>query len=86
MFHLLLAHQFENRKGHKRVLNGEYALEEACTGTDIDTSLPLSASVRKGMKINMSIIFMVDTIITQPERCPRCETSYSAAENVVVQW
>lgn len=84
MFHLLLAHQFENRKGYKRVVDGEYVLEEACTSRDLDTSLPLMASVRRGMKINMSIIFELDIFIKSA--CPRCERSCVATKNVPVQW
>ncbi|KAK4111492.1 hypothetical protein N656DRAFT_780793 [Canariomyces notabilis] len=56
MFHLLLAHQFENRRGHSKVLNHEYALEESCTGRDVEKSLPWTASVRRGMRVNMSIV------------------------------
>ncbi|GAB1311654.1 Fungal N-terminal domain-containing protein [Madurella fahalii] len=83
MFHLLLAHQFEDRRGHARVVRGQYALEEACTCRDIDASLPWMMSVRRGMKINMSIIFESATVVVG--YCPRCETKRNAPEDVTVQ-
>jgi len=84
MFHILLAHQFENHRGHQKVLDHEYAIEEACTEKDIDISLPWSVSVRRGMRLNMSIVFKdVDTI---KGRCPRCKTPHSVPDNVNFQW
>lgn len=84
MFHILLVHQFENRRGYGRVARGQYALEEACTSTDVDASLPWTMSVRRGMKINMSIIFESATVVVG--YCPRCETKRNAPEDVTVQW
>ncbi len=60
-------------------------LEEACTGADIDTSTPWKASVRRGMKINMSMLFF-DSGDPVQTRCPRCQKSYVTQENASVQW
>ncbi len=86
-FRFLLAHQFENKMGHHLVLGGRYSLEEACTTKDIDTSLPFTASVRRGMKINMSMIFEVLLEVLVEPRCPRCQaTTSTAQEKALVQW
>jgi hypothetical protein len=84
MFHLLLAHQFENRRGHWRVLNRQYALEEACAKSDIDSSLPWAVSVRPGMRVNMSIVFKNVDIVRG--LCPRCETPHNLPDDVNFKW
>ena len=85
-FRFLLAHEFENLNGHAEVDRGQYSLEEACTGKDIDDSIPFTAAVRRGMKINMSIVFVQVADFTTV-CCPRCETAYTGQqENVLRQW
>ncbi|OTB07656.1 hypothetical protein M426DRAFT_8650 [Hypoxylon sp. CI-4A] len=39
-FEELVAHQFEGSKGHDMVVKRQYALEEGCSGNDIDRSIP----------------------------------------------
>lgn len=84
MFHSLLEHHFENQKGHYMVLRQEYALEENCTGEDIDRSRPWSASFRRGMKVNMSMVFTDISIVNGC--CPRCKTAAEAPDDLSVQW
>lgn len=74
MFHTMLAHQFENRRGYRRILGRHYALEEAHSARDVDRSLPLSVSVRRGMRIHMSIVF---EYLLVPKTRPRSIRRYS---------
>ncbi|KAK4185619.1 hypothetical protein QBC35DRAFT_465409 [Podospora australis] len=82
MFHVLLAHQFENRKGHRKVLQQQYALEESCTSRDLDRSIPWTASVRNGMTVSMSILLTNSG--TVDGACPRCCTYHQADEGVTI--
>ncbi|KAH6971410.1 hypothetical protein BKA56DRAFT_635546 [Ilyonectria sp. MPI-CAGE-AT-0026] len=82
-FNGLLEHRFEKLKGHDMVARGEYALEESCTGKDIDRTHPWSASFRRGMKVNMSMVFT--NIAMVRGCCPRCETVADALENVTIR-
>lgn len=84
MFYKLVEHRFENLKGHEMVLRRQFALEENCTGRDIDANLPWSASFRRGMKINMSMVFTNVEIASGC--CPRCRTAATAPENQSVCW
>ncbi|KAH6685669.1 hypothetical protein F5X68DRAFT_209105 [Plectosphaerella plurivora] len=79
MLYKLVEHRFENLKGHDMVLRREYALEESCTGKDFDVRIPWSASLRRGMKINMSMVFT--NVNMSSGRCPRCGTLASAPKN-----
>ncbi|VUC29308.1 unnamed protein product [Clonostachys rosea] len=68
-FQMLLQHHFEELKGYRMVVRRQYALEENITGKDLDESLPPKASFRRGMKINMSMIFTGDQIMQGTDGC-----------------
>ena len=61
-----------------------YALEESCSGRDLDQSIPLSACIRRGMKINMSMVFVNAKIIQGI--CPRCKTAVDSPKDALVNW
>lgn len=62
----------------------QYALEEKATGRDLDTAIPLYHSLRRGMKVHMSMIFYDnDTVVGS---CPRCHATTDAPEDVTIQW
>lgn len=84
MLNGLLAGYFKDHKGHDMVQRQDYALEESTTGRDLNTSLPLRRSLRRGMKINMSMIFYGTEVVVGA--CPRCHTVTDAPEDVNVQW
>ena len=84
MFHLILAHQFENRKGYQKVVNEQYALEEAQTQIDVDRSLPWTVSIRRGMRIHMSIIFEEKSAFRSS--CPGCLHEQDVTQGVCFQW
>jgi hypothetical protein len=66
---------------HKR----HYALEEEVTGKDLDQNLPLALSLRRGMKLNMSMFFAVDRHWSGT--CPRCHTDNTAPDlSLTIQW
>lgn len=66
------------------VMRRLYALEESASGRDLDPSRPLQLCLRRGMKINMTMIFQT----TEPlsGACPRCMTETDAPEDATVQW
>jgi len=66
------------------VLRREFALEEHISGKDLDQDLPLTACLRRGMKINMSMVFSDQKIVSTS--CPRCSTHTDAPEGDLVQW
>ncbi|KAI0134228.1 hypothetical protein BJ170DRAFT_609022 [Xylariales sp. AK1849] len=79
----LLEDRFYGRKGYGMVLRREFALEESCSERDLDRKIPLAMSLRRGMRLNMSMIFAnADSIIGA---CPRCRTVSDAPEGVKVQ-
>lgn len=58
----------------------QYALEDGLSGTDLD--MQSRFSLRRGMKINMSMVFPG----TQITRCPRCQAATTAEEGRYIQW
>ena len=84
MFHIIIAHQFENRRGHQKVVRQQYALEEACTERDINQSLPWTVSMRRGMRIHMSIVF--EELPVSTTSCPGCKTEHDVPQDVNFQW
>ena len=66
------------------VVQRKYALEESITGKDITRSLPWRASIRRGMKIDMSMVFLGTFIISGS--CPRCKAVVDVPEDVKVEW
>jgi hypothetical protein len=83
-FHQMLVHRFQGLRGLKMVLRNNYALEDSLSGRDIDRSLPLKSSLRRGMKIDMSMVFASTAVITGS--CPRCQIIVDAVEDVSIQW
>ncbi|KAH7254936.1 hypothetical protein MRS44_016409 [Fusarium solani] len=79
----LLKGHFKGRNGYDMVLNRQYALEESSSGRDLDTNRPLHFCLRRGMKINMSMIFNASTVVTGT--CPRCNKVTDVPEDVTVQ-
>ncbi|KAL1841536.1 hypothetical protein VTJ49DRAFT_6965 [Mycothermus thermophilus] len=78
-FQSILEDRFRGFKGYDRVSMRLYTLEEACTGRDIDRLKPLVCSLRRGMRVNMSMVF------ENPSRenryaCPRCGATVSDAK------
>ncbi|OIW29471.1 hypothetical protein CONLIGDRAFT_328831 [Coniochaeta ligniaria NRRL 30616] len=75
--HDIILHSFENQKGYRLVQRKQYALEDGTTSQELDLRRPFS--LRRGMKINMSMIFPG----TGSPVCPRCrrgETAGNARE------
>ncbi|KAK8063395.1 hypothetical protein PG996_008047 [Apiospora saccharicola] len=81
-FNSLLEMWFSKRKGLELVQSRLFALEDDCSGQDIDRNLPMSTCLRRGMKINMSFIFTEDGL---RGCCPRCGTTMSNQNNNNVQ-
>lgn len=79
----LLNGSFKGQKGHEMVVRREYALEESASGKDLDSAQPLHLCLRRGMKINMSMIFQAAEMVLGA--CPRCGTESNASEGVTVQ-
>ncbi|KAI0875786.1 hypothetical protein GGS24DRAFT_272331 [Hypoxylon argillaceum] len=82
-FYSLLEHQFEGLRGHEMVMRQQYALEESCSGKDINRHIPWNVTVRRGMKIDMSMIFADFAL---EGFCPRCDTETQATVGRNAQW
>ncbi|KAK0631300.1 hypothetical protein B0T14DRAFT_1158 [Immersiella caudata] len=84
-FYQLLRLRFQKiGKGQDLVKRGQFALEEASSGRDIDRRVPISISFRRGMKIDMSIMFSNEESIEGA--CPRCREPANAPDNTTVSW
>ncbi|KAL8383116.1 hypothetical protein RB595_006735 [Gaeumannomyces hyphopodioides] len=85
-FDYMLQRHFEKRdlKGIEKVRKKQYALEEHCSGRDLNRSRPLTQWLRRGMKVNMSMVFRV-TKQESRSRCPSCHTTVVATEGRTVQ-
>ncbi|RSL55315.1 hypothetical protein CEP53_007124 [Fusarium sp. AF-6] len=79
----LLSCRFRGQNGHDMVMRRAYALEESASGSDLDPVRPLHLSLRRGMKINMAMIFETATRLLGA--CPRCLTEIDAPKDVTVQ-
>ncbi|KAH6656979.1 hypothetical protein BKA67DRAFT_176692 [Truncatella angustata] len=82
-FNTILGILFQSQKGHDMVLKQQFALEEHFSGKDIARDSPLSECIRRGMRIDMSMIF--ETNIVLLGACPRCREDTDAPENVTIQ-
>ncbi|EJT77274.1 hypothetical protein GGTG_07186 [Gaeumannomyces tritici R3-111a-1] len=71
-------------KGYEKILRRQYALEDDCSGRDLDRSRPPKAWLRRGMKVNMSMIFATGQHLTR-DQCPRCQMAVVTMEEVTVQ-
>ncbi|EJT69035.1 hypothetical protein GGTG_13432 [Gaeumannomyces tritici R3-111a-1] len=83
----MLQRHFEKRdlKGKEKVRKKQYALEDHCSGRDLDRSRPLAQWLRRGMKVNMSMVFRVTKQGLTGSQCPRCHTTVVATEGRTVQ-
>lgn len=80
----MLDRYFTGTKGHNLVVAKQFALEEHFSGHDIDEKIPVLASLRRGMKVDMSMKFDDTFLITGT--CPRCRQVSDAPEGKTVQW
>ena len=71
-------------KGQALVQRRQFALEDHLSGLDVDRSLPISVSFRRGMKVDMSMMFSNAEDIEGA--CPECHTPANAPHNTTVQW
>lgn len=81
--HLILEDQFRGDTGHAMVKQKEYALEESCRGIELPQNKPLAASLRRGMRINMAMLFpsTADT-----SSCPRCDVPAQGQDGQEIKW
>ncbi|KAI0005667.1 hypothetical protein F4779DRAFT_597903 [Xylariaceae sp. FL0662B] len=82
VLHKLLEGRFRGGKGHEMVMRGQYVLEDNTTGQDLDKARPLSWCLRRGMKVNMSMVYDLETV---PWCCPRCHTDLLAPDDKTIQ-
>ncbi|PQE09018.1 conserved glutamic acid rich protein [Rutstroemia sp. NJR-2017a WRK4] len=73
MLDTILLKRFEKRSGHRKVLRGEYVIEEGITGREMSRENELIMCLRPGQKIDMSMIF--SDLDGNSNRCPRVNTS-----------
>ncbi|KAK9770307.1 hypothetical protein SCAR479_13048 [Seiridium cardinale] len=74
---------FKSQKGYLMVLNHQFAIEDHCSGKDIKQDVPLQVGIRRGMRIDMSMVFTESQAIQGS--CPRCHTITDAPENITIQ-
>lgn len=81
----LISDWFLNHKGYEMVKKRQYAIQDSATGNDLTNDRPLRFCLRRGMKIEMSMLF------ESPGRtiygaCPRCFTRIDIRFGVSVVW
>ncbi|KAI1127760.1 hypothetical protein F5Y10DRAFT_242054 [Nemania abortiva] len=69
--------------GGDMVRRKEYILEEDRSGQDLDDSQPLITTLRRGMKINMAMVFVNANIVSG--FCPGCQREVDAPEGITFQ-
>ncbi|KAH8165437.1 hypothetical protein CIB48_g2818 [Xylaria polymorpha] len=74
---------FRGRVGKEMVLRKLYTLEEDRSGRDLDDSQPLTSSLRRGMKINMAMVFVNADVLSGC--CPRCLVEVDVPEGITFQ-
>ncbi|KAK4442462.1 hypothetical protein QBC34DRAFT_313009 [Podospora aff. communis PSN243] len=82
-FDSMIDDQFVGHRGHEMVCQHQYTLEENCSGKDIERETPISQSLRRGMKVNMSMVFQIGIL---SGACPRCNTDSQAPKGLAVTW
>ncbi|KAJ6789712.1 hypothetical protein PWT90_00576 [Aphanocladium album] len=81
---VLLVGYFRGKKGRDMVQRRQYTLEDGSSGKDINFDVPPSQSLRRGMKIYMSMAFIKRNI--RVGACPRCYAVTDATEGLNIQW
>ncbi|KLU92259.1 hypothetical protein MAPG_11205 [Magnaporthiopsis poae ATCC 64411] len=83
----ILRRRFEELglKGYEKVLRRQYALEDDCSGRDLDRSRPPKAWLRPGMKVNMSMVFAATDQELTRSWCPRCRSGVASIEETTVR-
>jgi hypothetical protein len=84
ILNLVLLERFENHPGHRKVLKGEFAIEDAVTGRDLNRETKLTMCFRPGQKVDMSMVF--SGVDNYGNRCPRCGTKSEASAEARIQW
>ncbi|KAE8447549.1 hypothetical protein EG329_010679 [Mollisiaceae sp. DMI_Dod_QoI] len=72
ILNVILLERFENHPGHRKVLKGEFVIEDAVTGRDLNRETKLTMCFRPGQKVNMSMVF--SEVDDDANYCPRCGT------------
>jgi hypothetical protein len=81
---LIFLERFENHPGHRKVLKGEFAIEDAVTGRDLNRETKLTMCFRPGQKVDMSMVF--SGVDNDGNCCPRCGMRFEASAEVRTQW
>jgi hypothetical protein len=81
---VVLCDKFKHRPGYELVRRGQYIFQDGASARDLDVKIQLTATVRPGQKINMSMILFAPR--TEANICPRCETVTIATAGADVDW
>jgi len=84
-FEAVLEDRFRGHKGHEKVLQRAYALQELATGREISRQLPWVSAFLPGQKVGMDMIFRNLGGGTATS-CPSCKTRGESAMNISVKW
>ncbi|KAH6892940.1 hypothetical protein B0T10DRAFT_481129 [Thelonectria olida] len=79
----LLEIRFKHRKGYDMVLQRKFALQDDRSEKDLHYKLPITATLRRGMKINMSMVFVNAELVEG--FCPGCKTEMDAPVGATIQ-
>jgi hypothetical protein len=84
MFEDILVSRFRSLPGSKKVLRGEYAIEDSSTRITVTKEQPWSTFSKPGLKVDMSMIFKD---FGKPDVvCPKCDTASKEKKGILVQW
>jgi hypothetical protein len=73
-FYSLLEDWFKEKRGYDMVRRREYTIEEEITQRIFETDKPLKAYLRRGMRITMSMLYLIRGRVERV--CPRCRTRF----------
>jgi len=80
----VLCDKFMDQPGYELVKRGQYIFQDGANARDLDVRMELTATVRPGQKINMTMILF--TPRAEANICPRCSTITRAGSGTDVEW
>lgn len=81
--------RFKDSAGYNMVLQPKNVLENDCNGNIRDTSVPFNDAFRVCTKVNMSMVFEIESRLTTMAYiilCPRCHLPATVEDGAVVTW
>ena len=87
VFDAAMEAHFRNVKGHRKIMDKEFALQNRGTGLELSRSRPWEGVLKPGQRVDMEMIFSSTGTVAPPDRqCPGCMQYAPETTSRVCEW